>query len=273
MDFIFDNIYKKWNVVFQDSTIDLSSITFFDPWSMGIIALKAIENKNSDNKDIKFPIDGDKKKYLARMHFGDFIKKLAYEDAAQKLEQVKVNERENKNIQEIFHCEHRDQFNARLESGIRRMFQNFGMNIDDEQRATALVGELGNNVFDHNAGIWPLDVSGAIIIAQNYPEAKRIEVIVADPGVGFIGSLKTATPRPDNDIDAIKLGLRGISGRIGEKRGNGLLMIQDWTIKQFNGIIRIQSGTGLIEVNKGGIKEFIVNKILGTIAGLVVYYK
>lgn len=48
---------------------------------------------------------------------------------------------------------------------LKSMLKNFGLNVDDEARATALVGELGNNVFDHNDGQWPTDVRGAIILA------------------------------------------------------------------------------------------------------------
>jgi len=167
-----------------------------------------------------------------------------------------------------------DEFNARLESRIRKIFKNFGMKDADEQKATALVGELGNNVFDHNEGVWSTDVRGAIIIIQNYPEIKKIEALVADPGIGFFGSLRGIEPDPPlTDIDAIKLGLQGISGRVGERRGNGLLLIQDWTINQFNGIIRIHSGSGLVVVDKNGQKESNVNKILGTLAEFVVLYK
>ena len=61
-------------------------------------------------------------------------------------------------------------------------------------RATVLVGELGNNVFDHNEGLWPTDIRGAIIIGQNYPQLKKIEVVIADPGVGFKRSLQLRDP-------------------------------------------------------------------------------
>ena len=85
------------------------------------------------------------------------------------------------NVYEITHSLYRDDFNARL-TKIRSMFKNFGMSDEDDvNRATVLVGELGNNVFDHNEGLWPVDVRGAIIVGQNYPKLKKIEVAIADP--------------------------------------------------------------------------------------------
>jgi hypothetical protein len=152
------------------------------------------------------------------------------------------------------------------------MFKSFGLNENDAQRATALVGELGNNVFDHNLGNWPTKVSGCIITAQRYPNTKSIEIAVGDPGVGFYGSLKAAFPNVRNDIEAIKLGLAGNTGRIGEIRGNGLKLIQQWTLQNFSGKVMIHSGNGLVIVAKAGMKEYSVNKILGTIAQFMINY-
>lgn len=190
----------------------------------------------------------------------------------QALSGLSVSEGNSPDMFEIVWSTFRDEFSARLVSRIRRMFQSFGMNEDEEQRATALVGELGNNVYDHNEGSWPTDVGGALIIAQQYPDQKRIEVVVADPGVGFLGSLKLAKPDLVDDIEAIRLGLQGVTGRVGEKRGNGLKLIQRWTIEDFKGILRIHSGSGLVEVDHTGTKATSVSKTLGTLAELVVFY-
>lgn len=89
----------------------------------------------------------------------------------------------------------------------------------------------------------------------------------------FFGSLRGVIPDPPlNDIEAIKMGLRGITGRIGERRGNGLRIVQEWTINQLNGLLRIHSGNGLVVVDKNGQKEHSVNTILGTLAEFVVLY-
>lgn len=210
--------------------------------------------------------------YLKRIHFDEFMDKLTYRNDVQPLLNLPSHERENHNVCEIVWSTYRDEFAARLASRIRRMFLAFGMSEDDEQRATALVGELGNNVYDHNEGAWPTDIGGSLIVAQHYPKARRIEIVVADPGVGFFGSLQQAKPDLKDDVEAIQLGLQGVTGRVGEPRGNGLKLIQRWTVKEFNGILRIHSGSGLVTVDAHGAKTRVVPKIIGTLAELVVFY-
>lgn len=275
MELTFNTIYPKSPDVFKGNIINLEEFSFLDPWSIGMICLKLIENKDSTNKNLLLPNSRETKQYLKRMHLDKFIQELPCNSPYYlgQFEGIDFNEYDNPNVQEILHCSFRDGFNAQLESRIRRMFRNFGMQGDDERRATALVGELGNNVFDHNEGIWPSDVGGAIIIAQNYPKKKKIEVLVADPGVGFLNSLKGVEPKPPTtDIEAIVMGLKGITGRVGEKRGNGLILVQKWTRDQ-SGSLRIHSGSGLVMVDRKGQKRHQVNKIPGTLAEFVVSYK
>src|SRR3989344_5323579 len=237
MDFTFETSYKNFNSVFHDGEIDLSNIDFFSPWGIGLVCLKAVENMDRADKALKLPRKSDTLTYIKRMHFAVIMQELTYAPFLDKLNGLEIQEHDNPNVHEIMHCSFRDEFAARLESKIRLIFKAFGLNDNDEQKATALVGELGNNVFDHNAGSWPTNVVGAIIIAQNYPNLKCVEVVVADTGIGFLNSLKVAKPDLKNDIEAIKLGLAGVTGRVGEKRGNGLRTIQDWTINQFRGIV------------------------------------
>ncbi len=271
MNFDFKNFYKNINSIIKGSTIDLSAVEFIHPWSMVMICLLLIERISDSSKKLILPNKAETKKYLKIMHFDKILAKLGYIDAKELLSKIEVPERKSSNIPEVMHCYYRDEFNARLGHFIT-MFKNFGLNENDSQRATALVGELGNNVFDHNLGNWPTNISGCIIAAQNYPSIKTIEIAVGDPGVGFYGSLKTAFPDINNDIEAIKLGLAGNTGRIGEIRGNGLRLIQQWTLQNFSGKVMIHSGNGLVVVDKVGIREHIVNKILGTIAQFMINY-
>lgn len=271
MNLDFKNFYKNINSIIKDSTIDLSEVEFVHPWSMVMICLLLIERISDPNKKLILPNKPESKTYLKRMHLDRILSELGYDEARDILTKIDVPERSSGNIHEIMHCLYRDEFNARLGRFIA-MFRNFGLNENDAQRATALIGELGNNVFDHNLGNWPTHVSGCIIAAQHYPNMHTIEIAVGDPGVGFYGSLKTAFPDVSNDIEAIKLGLAGNTGRIGEIRGNGLRLIQQWTLQNFSGKVMIHSGNGLVIVNKTGMKEYTVNKILGTIAQFMINY-
>lgn len=271
MDLVYPVIYDNLEKFIKGSVINLKEVTFCDPWSMGVVCLLAIERRSSPDNGLILPVSEDFRRYLKRMRFDSFMREIGYGTFVGELESMDVPERENLNVCEITHSLYRDDFNARL-TKVKIMFKNFGMNdMDDINRATVLVGELGNNVFDHNEGLWPTDVRGAIIIGQNYPKLKKIEVAIADPGVGFKASLRS---RDSNlsDIEAIELGLKGISGRVGEKRGNGLKLVQDWTINKLNGIVKIHSGNGLVTVDKNGTQSRMVNKISGTLASFVVTY-
>lgn len=272
MDFLFENADKVINQIVNGGEIDLSWVGFMDPWTINLVCLLMVERKALSDKKVILPNSGDLWKYLRRMHFGDILEELGYSEEARMLNAIRMPENDNYNIQEILHCKHRDEFDGKLERFIT-MFQHFGLNEDDARLATTLIGELGNNTFDHNLGSWPTDVSGCIITAQNWPKLKKIQFAIADPGVGFLGSLKAAFPELKTDIEAIKKGMAGNTGRIGEIRGNGLKLIQEWTIKDFCGKVSIQSGEGLVSVDKNGMEEVKRKRILGTLAQFVIYYK
>lgn len=271
MDLDFNNFYKYTSKIIKGSTIDLSKVKFLYPWSIVILCLFLIERMNDTDKKLILPQDADTKSYLKKMRFEKMLSELGYADEAETLDAVLAPTEPNLNIQELIHCFYRDDFNARL-SRFLSIFRNFGLNEEDSSKATALVGELGNNVFDHNSGSWPTTVVGCIIAAQHYPNLRKIEVTVGDPGIGFYGSLKAAFPALLNDIEAIKKGLAGNTGRIGEVRGNGLRLIQQWTIQDFSGKVMIHSGKGLVIVDNEGMKEYNVNKILGTLAQFLIMY-
>jgi len=116
------------------------------------------------------------------------------------------------------------------------------------------------------------NISGSIITAENYPTKKCIEVAIGDPGIGFRGSLAVAFPDLASDVEAIKKGLAGNSGRVGEVRGNGLRLIQQWTLQNFSGTVMVQSGDGLVIVRKGQIENRTVQRIVGTLAQFVIHY-
>ncbi|MDP2930727.1 MAG: hypothetical protein Q8N56_03970 [bacterium] len=273
MDITFNTIYKIQQDVFHDHAVDLQKGTWFDPWTIGLACLKAIEFKDQLDKQLILPSDQNMLSYLKRMHFHELFSELTYKSFLAPLEKTEVNEKDNDNVCEILHCIFRDDLEARLGSKIRRMFFHFGLNENEEPMATSLVGELGNNVFDHNDGQWPTSVRGAIILAQMNPQQRMAEVVVADPGIGFSGSLKALNPNIANDVDAIKLGLTGATGRIGERRGQGLQIVQDWTIKKFAGIVKIHSGSGLVVVDADGQHVETVFPVVGTLASFVVKYK
>ena len=247
-----------------------------EPLYVGTIhgfAYKILKKYNKINSTILDEIDY--KNYILNIdelnNYDKMFEKIGCEKEHDLFSKISMSDKDNLNIQPLILCKYRDEFNAKLEYFLK-MFRNFGLSEADSQRATAVIGELGNNVFDHNLGNWPTPIVGAIIAGQNYPAYKKIEITIGDPGVGFYESLTKAFPDIKSDTDAIKKGLEGNTGRVGEQRGNGLKLIQEWTINNFSGQVMIHSGDGLAIVAKDGIQLRKVHKILGTIAQFVIHY-
>lgn len=267
-----NSIHKHYPEFVSETAVDISLLKFVDSWSLVSICLYLIERADRPKKKIILPQDVDMLAYLKRMHFDMFLREVGYSKEADQLIKFNMDEERNHSVQDITRYKYQDEFNAKLENFLR-MFTGFGFSVSNAHRATALVGELGNNVFDHNSGDWPTDIAGCIIACQNYPKRKLIEIAVGDPGIGFKQSLKTAFPDLPDDVAAIKKGLAGFTGRVGEDRGNGLKLIQKWTLNNFSGNVIIQSGEGLVVVKQKGTFGREVPRILGTIASVVINYK
>ena len=274
MDLKFPGLYKYYAQIFNGSTVDLSDACFFDPWSISFICLKVIERAGDPNLKIIFPKNFAASNYLKRAHFGEFLKNIGVETShfdSSFLSDLK--EKDSLNVYELSYCQTSDVFKARLPR-LLQVLLNFGMNADNAGLATALVGELGNNAFDHNLGKWPTGISGAVIIGQRYPTKSQLNLSVADPGIGFKASLHRKDPNLSSETEAIKLALeKGVSGRIEETRGNGLKFIQDSTFEIFSGIISIQSYNGLVIREENNFKEEIVPPVLGSVVNLTLYCK
>ncbi|MBM2821053.1 MAG: hypothetical protein HW405_813 [Candidatus Berkelbacteria bacterium] len=272
VNFNFENIYKNYELFIHGPKIDLAKVTFIDPWGIALLCLNIAENHTKPGFDFILPKDIDALHYLKRTHLDRFLEELGLIKYARLFDAVQINERENLNVHEIYHCPTQDIFGARLNK-FYMMFEHCGLDDGQAGYMTGILGEIGNNVFDHNLGNWPIDVTGAIIVGQAYPKKHELEIIVADPGIGFKQSLRRKDPNLKNQIEAIELALKeGVSGRIEEKRGNGLKCVQDWTFNELSGMIKIQSYDGLVIASKKELRSQTVPAILGTIVGVKISY-
>ena len=111
---------------------------------------------------------------------------------------------------------------------------------------TAIVGEIGNNSYDHNFGNWK-DIVGVIFV---YDFENRT-IILADRGQGIRETLSKVKNDIKTDEQAINVALTEvISGRAPEQRGNGLKFVSK-AIKTQNWYLYLQSGNGSIEISNG----------------------
>ena len=120
-----------------------------------------------------------------------------------------------------YYCPSSDIFQGRL---IR--LQNELSKIQDLEKIFSLIisitGEIGNNSFDHNLGVWP-DIRG---IFFGYDIKKRL-IVLGDRGQGILETLKRVKPQLKNDEEALKVAFTEIiSGRAPESRGNGLKFVR-----------------------------------------------
>lgn len=159
------------------------------------------------------------------------------------------------------HCPTRDVFQARLEE----------MNILLKERkelteiasfVVVVVGEIGNNAFDHNLGNWR-DVPGIFFhcdIGGGY-------VIIADRGLGIQATLKRVRLDIQDDCQALHIAFKEIvTSRAPEKRGNGLKFVEK-VVTAHNWRLDVYSGVGHYLIEYGVTQCSIEEKInIGVIA-------
>ncbi len=148
-------------------------------------------------------------------------------------------------LQDRYYCPTHDIFIARS-SKLRFDLEKAGFGEKIATLTDMVVGEIGNNSFDHNIGNWP-DVPG---IFFGY-DLKKSEIILADRGQGILTTLRRVRRELSSDQEAIGIAFTlPISGRGAEKRGNGLKLVRQTVISNpFS--LDFTSGTGKLELNQG----------------------
>ena len=116
-----------------------------------------------------------------------------------------------------------------------------------------MIGEIGNNCFDHNLGFWR-DQPGCYLNFQVTSNSALIAV--ADRGRGMYASLKRVLPNLKDEQDAIETAFQKVvSGRFPEQRGNGLKFVRQIINGNKKRGLIAKSGSG--EVFFGGLPNFV----------------
>lgn len=133
----------------------------------------------------------------------------------------------------------RDIFQARLDTYISRT---------NRYLESAVIGELGNNTFDHNLDYDVHHLRGAYF---SYNEAGNF-IVLADFGEGVRKTISRVKPVSD-DLEALKLAFtEHISSRSLENRGNGLKFVSE-SIIEYNWQLFFQSGSAVCIIDKNGM--------------------
>lgn len=135
----------------------------------------------------------------------------------------------------------RDIFTARIQSYVLET---------NNYLEAAIIGEIGNNTFDHNfvfENNYPRGVYCNLVFQQNY-------IILADFGKGVRQSLLPVLPLIKSDREAVETAFtKRISGRSPEQRGNGLKFVSE-AIQQNKWSLYFQSGRGYCSIDTTGIR-------------------
>lgn len=141
-------------------------------------------------------------------------------------------------------CSSRDVFQARLDSLLREALRT-GLPADDAALLVAVLGEIGNNSFDHNLGQWH-DAPGCRLGRTDGLDPPLFWIV--DRGIGILETLRRADPSltlPQQAVDAAFL--RVLSGRAPERRGNGLKFVRAVVNGHASRALFCQSGGGVAE--------------------------
>jgi len=155
-----------------------------------------------------------------------------------------------------FYCPTSSEFKGRL-SKLQSALEKLQDIKEYYPLIVALVGEIGNNSFDHNLGNW-LDISG---IFFSYDINKR-QIALADRGQGILRTLKRVRPNIKNDEDALHIAFTEvISGRAPEARGNGLKFVLEVVLNR-NIELEFYSGDAKASVKNDDMKakKMVISK-------------
>ncbi len=146
-------------------------------------------------------------------------------------------------------CETRDVFFARLNR--IALMEEQGIPKNELPLIISIIGEIGNNCFDHNLGQWH-DSPGCWFEIQ--VTRLRLWILIADRGQGIFRSL-SGVAQLKNDQDAMEKAFKEhISGRMPEKRGNGLKFVTNIIETKSPSGLACGSGKGRIQIGEWGDK-------------------
>lgn len=118
------------------------------------------------------------------------------------------------------YCQTRDVFAARLEK-LQSVLKD-KVSMSALSLLSAVVGEIGNNSFDHNLGNWP-DIPGIFFSC----DVRIRTIVLADRGQGILTTLKRVKPQLHTASEALRVAFtETLSGRQPEARGNGLKFVR-----------------------------------------------
>lgn len=146
-----------------------------------------------------------------------------------------------------FYCQNRDVFQTRADKMMNDLLKAKNIGEESVYLISAMIGEIGNNSFDHNLGKWT-DIAGVFFGYET--DSDKLKIVLADRGQGVLKTLKQIKPELQNDSEALKVAFtEKISGRAPENRGNGLKFVKE-NVKNKKMHLIFISGKAKAELNE-----------------------
>jgi anti-sigma regulatory factor (Ser/Thr protein kinase) len=138
-------------------------------------------------------------------------------------------------------------------------------NIKNINLINYILGELTDNIIEHSRSV------NNYILAQYYKNT-GLEICIYDDGIGIPNNFKNAGFKLNNDYDAIKMALNGISTKGDRERGTGLSSINRMVESSKNNEFIIISGKAIYNFYNGEEKLYLLSdkyELNGTFIGLL----
>lgn len=188
------------------------------------------------------------------------------EQFAQKLDKLKmaktwVEDEEGFKPLPTYHCSDSYIFQSRLQRFEQDLIRTSDLSPTYISLVVSVVGEIGDNSYNHNIGKWP-DIVG-IFFGVNILKGL---VVLADRGLGVFHTLNRVTDVRD-DSDALNIAFtKVISGRSPENRGNGLKFVKRAVKDKRRLNLKFRTGDSIATIKDDLVIKKADSKIQGCLA-------
>ncbi len=258
MNIEYSKIYNILQIKDNILVFDFQNVGFLNTFEIVELFSLAVSSLFSGDK-YKIINETKASSHLKRINFFPVFEKMrnipAYEEAS-------FSTGNSNRLIELHNYEHKEQFYGDYDK-IFIMLKNIGLTDETTSLVASSLGEVVDNAFLHNLGMWPLNISGrSILLAQNFPQKKELCFSYCDFGVGFRATLLENYPELKNNFEAIKLAMEeNVTSRFPRRGGNGLNYLQKNIFNGFKGELLVRSGEALVNVRSQGDVELVDNNV------------
>ena len=246
--FGFEEIIREQDKIYKNSScLDLSKITFIEPYSMLsllLIGRNYLRQNGSRLKLVNTPFNI--LQYLYRM---DFNKTGIFEFNEKLPDQLLLRRSAfSRSIIEINEIPNKERESVKVISNVIKLFRKrasyilrfwFDANITDY--FVTVISELCQNIFEHS-------LDSGFITLQSYSNGRTntVRLVISDSGIGMIKSFEKTDVEYSSSADLIK---KAMTSPISSKRKNGYGLCQVYSImEKINGDIFIRSENASVTI-------------------------